>query len=66
MKLFVSINQAARMGHMGMIKWLGERGADVSAVDTYGKTPSHLAAWVRPPVDSKPSPPRTSTFLSRL
>jgi len=46
MKLFV-YNQAARMGHMGMIKWLGERGADVSAVDTYGKTPSHLAAWVR-------------------
>jgi hypothetical protein len=39
-----ALHQAARQGHLGIVKFLVERGAQLSAVNEQGQTPLHLAA----------------------
>lgn len=43
------LHVASTFGHMDMVRWLVERGADVRCKDTYGLTPMHRAAKVQLP-----------------
>ena len=56
---------ASTFGHMDMVRWLVERGADVRCKDTYGFTPMHRAAKVQLPVCHPNAEGATAFLLSQ-